>query len=183
MLRTLDRILCRAEELFCAVLLAEAAALTFVQVVLRYGFGVTYSWMVELINYSFIYSALVGASIGVREKVHIGVDVLVTRLPRGLQRWVAAGALLLTLAFTLAIATLGVEYVGDVRRSGQVSPDLEVPKWIPYTAIPVGFGLMSLRFAQELGQTLAGRGPAAGPGHGPGAHDRPAQLAAGGGEG
>jgi len=179
-LRTLERILSRAEEILCATLLAEAAILTFVQVALRYLFGVTHSWMVELINYSFIYSALIGASIGVREKVHIGVDIVIKKLPPRVGRWVSAAALGLAMLFTIAITIIGLEYVNDVRVSGQVSPDLEVPKWIPYTAIPAGFALMSLRFLQELYLVVTGKADALAA-HGPADTDIPVQLIAKGG--
>jgi C4-dicarboxylate transporter DctQ subunit len=37
-----------------------------------------------------------------------------------------------------------------VRDSGQVSPDLEMPMWIVYLAIPLGSGLMCYRFLQVL---------------------------------
>jgi C4-dicarboxylate transporter DctQ subunit len=39
--------------------------------------------------------------------------------------------------------------------SGQVSPDLEWPRWVVYLCIPLGSGLMCYRFLQALTRYLS----------------------------
>jgi C4-dicarboxylate transporter DctQ subunit len=41
-----------------------------------------------------------------------------------------------------------------VRAGGQISPDLEMPMWIIYLAVPLGSALMCFRFIQALNHFL-----------------------------
>ncbi|MGZ5102521.1 MAG: TRAP transporter small permease, partial [Usitatibacter sp.] len=46
------------------------------------------------------------------------------------------------------VGTLGVSFVSDLAHTDQTSPDMEMPMWIVYLAIPCGSYLMSFRFLQ-----------------------------------
>ncbi|HEY4997769.1 MAG TPA: TRAP transporter small permease subunit, partial [Usitatibacter sp.] len=50
--------------------------------------------------------------------------------------------------FTGIIGTFGVRFVWTLAHTDQSSPDLELPMWIVYLAIPCGSYLMSFRFLQ-----------------------------------
>src|SRR6266581_1694261 len=50
--------------------------------------------------------------------------------------------------FTGAIAVLGGLFVWRMVGTGQVSPDLELPMWVVYSAVPLGSSLMCYRFLQ-----------------------------------
>ena len=54
--------------------------LTFVQVVLRYGFGTGFVWSLEATTYAFAWLVLIGMSYGVRTGAHIAVDLVTSRL-------------------------------------------------------------------------------------------------------
>ena len=43
---------------------------------------------------------------------------------------------------------LGAKFVWEIAHTDQVSPDLEVPMWIAFLAIPCGSYLMCFRFLQ-----------------------------------
>ena len=87
------RILDRLEEILIASLIAGATIVIFVSVVHRYGIGVPLlypylapihlSWAQELCIYMFVWMAKFGAAYGVRTGIHVGVDVLVLKLPPG----------------------------------------------------------------------------------------------------
>src|ERR1700736_5661659 len=89
MLRILDRL----EEIIITSLMAAATILIFISVVHRFGTGVPFlypyliaihiSWAQELCIYMFIWMAKFGAAYGVRTGIHVGVDVLIYRLPPG----------------------------------------------------------------------------------------------------
>jgi C4-dicarboxylate transporter DctQ subunit len=59
-------------------------------------------------------------------------------------------ALLLGAVFTGIIAVLGARWVLFMHDTGQVTPDLEWPRWAVYLCIPLGSSLMCLRFLQVL---------------------------------
>jgi C4-dicarboxylate transporter DctQ subunit len=154
------RFLNRLEEWLIATLMGAATVLIFVAVVHRYASGIPWpafqdwlltinlSWAQELCIYMFIWMAKFGAAYGVRTGIHVGVDVLINRLPdrtRGgfILFGLACGAL-----FTGIIGTLGAKFVWEIAHTDQVSPDLEIPMWIVFLAIPSGSYLMCFRFLQ-----------------------------------
>ena len=55
--------------------------LTFYQVITRYVFNNASSWSEEAVRYLFVWVSMIGIAIGIREKVHIGIDIFVKRLP------------------------------------------------------------------------------------------------------
>jgi C4-dicarboxylate transporter, DctM subunit len=178
LVNALNRGLDHLEEWLIAALIAAATALIFVAVLHRYGTGLSidiskwatargvpvlpgifkdiYSWLSsldlswaqELCIYMFIWMAKFGAAYGVRTGIHVGVDLLVNRVPVRSRKQVILFSLLCGAFFTGMIATFGASFVSEMFRTGQQSNDLEAPMWIVYLAIPLGSGLMCYRFLQ-----------------------------------
>src|SRR3954467_11178480 len=156
MMRLLDRL----EEVLIATLMAAATLLNFVAVVHRYAAGwpipivqdflihLNLSWAQELCIYMFVWLAKFGAAYGVRTGIHVGVDVMINRLPPDTPRLYVVSGLLAGALFTGIVGTLGASFVWDIGHTSSVSPDLEVPKWIVYLCIPLGSYLMCFRFLQ-----------------------------------
>jgi C4-dicarboxylate transporter, DctM subunit len=177
-LKGLNRALDHLEEWLIASLIAAATALIFFAVLHRYGTGLSIdlskwlaargvpvlpailkaiylwlaaldvSWAQELCIYMFIWMAKFGAAYGVRTGIHVGVDLLVNRVPLGQRKKVILFALLCGAFFTGMIASFGASFVSEMFKTGQQSNDLEAPMWIVYLAIPLGSGLMCFRFLQ-----------------------------------
>jgi len=177
-LKVLNRALDHLEEWIIASLIAAATALIFFAVLHRYGTGVSIdlskwlaargvpllpallkdiylrlaaldvSWAQELCIYMFIWMAKFGAAYGVRTGIHVGVDLLVNKVPGPARKQVILFSLLCGAFFTGMIATFGGSFVAEMFKTGQQSNDLEAPMWIVYLAIPVGSGLMCFRFLQ-----------------------------------
>lgn len=87
-----------------------------------------------------------GAACGARTGIHVGVDILAQRREGTARKTIIAmsGGVI----FTAIITVIGTDFVGHVRGGGQVSPDLEMPMWIIYLAVPPGPALMCFRFIQ-----------------------------------
>ena len=146
----INRLLNRLEEILIASFMAAATLVTFVAVVMRYTTGSGISWAQELTIYLFIWMAKFGAAYGVRTGIHIGVDFLVNWVRPSIRRKMVMTALALGMIFTGASAFFGVRWVIFIFGTGQESPDLEMPMWIIYLAIPLGSGLMCYRFLQVM---------------------------------
>ena len=152
------RILDRLEEILIASLMAGATTLIFVAVVHRYASGVPalydltaaihISWAQELCIYMFVWMAKFGAAYGVRTGIHVGVDVIVNRLRPEWRRGVTLFSLMAGALFTAIIGTMGARFVHGLYGTEQTSPDLELPSWLVYLAIPLGSYLMCFRFLQ-----------------------------------
>jgi C4-dicarboxylate transporter DctQ subunit len=158
------KVLDRLEEILIASLIAGATILIFVAVTHRYAldmsakwhfnalydalFKINLSWAQELCIYMFVWMAKFGAAYGVRTGIHVGVDVVINHLP---PRWRFVSVMFGLLAgafFTAVVGTLGVKFVYELSSTDQTSPDMELPMWIVYLAIPCGSYLMSFRFLQ-----------------------------------
>lgn len=158
------KILDRLEEILIATLMALATLVIFAAVVHRYASGLPIpyvqdalikmntSWAQELCIYLFVWMAKFGAAYGVRTGIHVGVDVLINRLQTSWRNRFIIFGLLSGAGFTALIASLGGSLVWKLAHSDQTSPDLEVPIWIVYLAIPLGSSLMSFRFLQVAWQ-------------------------------
>ena len=154
MLRFLDHL----EEWLIAFLMGAATLLIFFSVIHRYASTVPFlypymhrldfSWAQELCIYMFVWMAKFGAAYGVRTGAHVGVDVLINRLSTPWRAKLVIFGLLAGAAFTGTIGALGAHFVYAMSRTEQTSPDLEVPMWLVYLAIPCGSFLMSFRFLQ-----------------------------------
>lgn len=168
----------RLEEIFITFLIAAATLVIFVAVVHRYASGlhlgpiqdwllkIHMSWAQELCIILFVWMAKFGAAYGVRQGVHVGVDVLVNRLPVEKRRIMIIIALSAGVLFTAIVAMLGARMVWEnglaytffntfgmdtgEHYEGPTTPDLEWPTWAVYLAVPLGSSLMCFRFVQVL---------------------------------
>ena len=71
---------------FLAIIMIGITFLTFYQVVMRYVFNNAPSWAEELVRFLFIWCTFIAAAIGIEEKIHIGIDVVVNLLPSKIQK-------------------------------------------------------------------------------------------------
>ncbi|MGV3570920.1 MAG: TRAP transporter small permease [Ramlibacter sp.] len=106
-------LLARAVRFVVVALALVMLASLALQVVMRYVFGQAQSWTEELAVTCFSWSMLLAIAAGVREGIHVRMDLLVDRLPAPLQRGLDK---LVTLAIAATggfIAWSGVNYVRD----------------------------------------------------------------------
>jgi C4-dicarboxylate transporter DctQ subunit len=156
----LNKVLNHLEEWLIAFLMGGATIVIFVAVVHRYASGIRWpalqdwlltinmSWAQELCIYMFVWMAKFGAAYGVRTGIHVGVDLLVKQLPERIGKKVILFGLLAGALFTGVVGTFGAKFVWAIAHTDQVSPDLELPVWIVFLAIPCGSYLMCYRFLQ-----------------------------------
>ncbi|MBV9347429.1 MAG: TRAP transporter small permease [Pseudolabrys sp.] len=154
------RILDRLEEILIATLIAAATLLIFAAVVQRYAVGISWlypifyplnlTWAQELCIYMFVWMAKFGAAYGVRTGIHVGVDVIVNMLNPGPRRATVLFSLFCGALFTFIVGTMGAKFVYGLYFTDQVSPDLEIPRWIVFLCVPLGSYLMCFRFLQVM---------------------------------
>jgi C4-dicarboxylate transporter DctQ subunit len=157
-MRILNRVLDHLEEWLIASFMAFATAVIFASVLYRhtatipwiweYTRHIDFTWAQELCIYLFIWVAKFGAAYGVRTGIHVGVDVVVNHVSEKKRRFLVLFGLLSGAFFTAVIAGLGAWFVYEVNLTGQVSPDMLMPMWIVYLAVPLGSSLMCYRFLQ-----------------------------------
>lgn len=92
------------EETAIAVLLGLMTLVTFINVVLRYGFNTGLIWGLEVTSYLFAWLVLFGISYGVKTTSHLGVDALTSLFSAPVRKAIAllAGVFCIAYAFLIA---------------------------------------------------------------------------------
>src|SRR5699024_5431214 len=124
----------RIEEFILVLTMAIMVLIMSIQSTSRYFIGTSFSWGSELSQYLHIWQIWIGASLAtlVQKILHVI-------------------AIFFWFVFAAFLAYEGSKYVFFVvMDSGQTSPSLHVPMWIPYLAIPIGGLLMVIRLIQQL---------------------------------
>jgi len=154
---TIRSLLHRLEETILALIMAAMTILTFVQVVLRYGFNSGFLWALEANFYLFGWLVLLGIAYGVRVKAHIGVDAIVRLLPSRGQRWV--GLLVVALAITYACLMLygSWEYIDRLHIMGVEAEDIPVERWVLSLCLPIGFAMLLYRLLEMAWRIATGK--------------------------
>jgi C4-dicarboxylate transporter, DctQ subunit len=142
----------RVERTLVGLLGAIALAIAVVQVFGRYiDPAGAITWAEEVIVYIMVWGIMIIASQLVRTDGQVRPDLVLRMLPPGVQRWVEVFNCLVAIAFTFGMVWYGWDVVSTaVLLDQRSSSDLQFPIWIYYTALPVGGGLMLVRYVIRL---------------------------------
>ena len=160
-----DSILSWIERSIIVAFLGVMVVLAFLQVVLRNLFSFGFLWADPLLRYLVVWVGFVGASVATRQEKHFGIEFLNRYLsPRALHIVKSVvDAFASGVAVLLAIAA----YQFLAEGIGADEMDLfGLPKRLYYAVLPIGFGMIGLRFAlhvvRHIGNAItgAGRSPA-----------------------
>jgi TRAP-type C4-dicarboxylate transport system permease small subunit len=142
--RWLDR-LHRAEDGLLAGLLGALLLLAVAQIALRLFFDSGVSWAEPVSRAGVLWLALLGALGATRTGKHIAIDALPRFLAPAAQRWAWRVSQLAAATVSLALGWLGAGMV-MMEREAPVPFVAGIPSWVPMLVVPLGFGLMGLRF-------------------------------------
>ncbi|WP_299376982.1 TRAP transporter small permease [uncultured Tateyamaria sp.] len=146
-LRRIDR---DAERWLLLVFYVMLVITMAIEVLRREVFSFSSIWGEEIVRYSFIYLAWIGAAAAVKERAHIRIDVVMHYLgPRPKALLYILGDLVM---FGVAIIALywSYESVHVSAKFGSVTDGLRVSKVWFLMAVPVGFGLIVIRLIQSM---------------------------------
>ena len=135
------------------ILMAFIIVIMFGQVLFRYIFNQSLSWSEELAKFIFVWLTFLGAAICLKERMHIGVEFLIERLPVKWKRYFELFQTVLITLFNVAMSVIGFCWVWEV--SGTLSPAMSLPLNIVfYAALPVASVLSAvfgtIRFIEEV---------------------------------
>ncbi|MEJ8472755.1 TRAP transporter small permease [Roseibium algae] len=122
----------------------------FIEFIRREVFAYSSIWGEEVVRYSFIYLAWVGAAAAVKERGHIRIDVLMQYVgPRTKAALYVFGDLVM-LAVALVAFYWSFETVLVSAKFGSVTHGLRVSQVWFLMAVPFGFGLVIVRLIQSF---------------------------------
>lgn len=146
-LKNLDK---NAERWLLLVFYTLLVVTMAIEVVRREVFSYSSIWGEEIVRYSFIYLAWVGAATAVKERAHIRIDVLFHYVsPRAKAFLYILGDLVMLFVAVLAVYW-SFETVTVSWKYGSVTDGLRISKVWFLMAVPFGFSLLIFRLLQSL---------------------------------
>jgi len=144
-------------NLLVLALLAFMAVAILSQIVGRYVFNYSIAWSEEIATFAQVWLVLLGAGVAMRHNGHVGVDVLIRKMPLALQRFCVTASFLLGAWFlgVVVVGSLSLVTIGLIVKS----PAMQVPMAVPYLSLPVGFGYFLLEFALASLPRIVSRTP------------------------
>lgn len=117
---------------------------SFAQVVNRNIFKLPISWFDEAAIYCMIYMVLIGTEVGLRDGTQIAVTALVDKF-HGRSRTLIQLIAKVILVFFAAVVFVGsIQLMAIQIRTGQISAALHLPMSVPYFAMVLSFGMITL---------------------------------------
>ncbi|MDO8359912.1 MAG: TRAP transporter small permease [Devosia sp.] len=131
--------LAQIELATCVALLAAITGLVFVAAVMRF-FGRPLTWSVDMAQLLFIWLCMLGACRAMREKSHLGMEVLAKYLKHMPRLWVELACSAITLGF-LAILVVEGANLAWLNRQRMFGDSTLSYAWVT-SAVPVGCALL-----------------------------------------
>jgi C4-dicarboxylate transporter DctQ subunit len=175
--RFFPKVMERAEENLLIIVISSIMAVSFGQVVARYGFNTGWDAALEFNTVAFSWLILLGMSYGIKTGLHLGVDIVLNAVPKRISKALsmigAAAAMLygLILLDSTWLAMLGVEVRGGaieywlkMFKIGLGSEELRYPvffqemfdlrprlhRWVVLVILPISLALLSYRSLQAF---------------------------------
>ena len=132
--------------------LAGVFIIVFVQVIQRYVFQLSMPWASDVIQILFTYSVFLGMAIGIFNKSHLNVDVLVEGFSTKTKRWFGVLTNVVVILFLSSVFVYSIRFVMD--NMDQNMTYVQVPMSLTYAAIPLTVAFMLIYLVLDLIQQM-----------------------------
>lgn len=146
-LKVLDK---NAERWALLVFYVMLVGTMFIEVVRREVFSYSSIWGEEIVRYSFIYLAWIGAAAAVKERGHIRIDVILQYVGQRLKTLLYILGDVVMFGVAIIAFYWSLETVLISARFGSVTHGLRISQVWFLAAVPIGFGLVMLRLIQSF---------------------------------
>jgi len=178
------KIMHHIEEHILIVIIALIMAVSFGQVVARYGFNTGWSAALEFNTTMFSWLILFGMSYGIKTNLHLGVDIVLKAMPKRIEKAMSLFGALCVVAYGLILLdSVWIEMMGFQVRGGAIeywakmykigigAEELRYPIWMQETfglqarvhrwlvliALPISLAMMVLRGTQAFVDIWTGK--------------------------
>ncbi len=145
----------KAHDVLAVILFVLMLGTVLVQIVLRYVFDAPLVWSDEAAQYLFVWVSFMGWTMAARKRIHIGIGVIVDRLPAALRRGLHALWCVLQVAFALTLLAVGARITHAQADVKMVSIDFAF--WPVYLVVPIAATFLVVYAARDL-YVIATRG-------------------------
>lgn len=147
----------QAAGIVSAGLILASVGVTCQMIYIRFVLNGSTIWQTEGVTYMMIAATMLGLPYVQYLRGHVNVDLLPLMLPPAARRVLAVLVLGLTLAVVGAMLWHGLHFWHEAWDWGETSNTPWNPKlWVPYLALPLGFGLYALQLFADTWALLRG---------------------------
>ena len=140
-----------------AVALVLATLAMMHGVVTRYFFGLPTVWQTEVSVYLLVFVTFVGAAYGLKHHAHVGVDLLVERLPVRGQLVMRLVTAVMSLIVVVAVIWTAYGTWWEAVEGGFRSPtSLRAPLSVAYAILPLGMLLVAFQYIAFVIEGIVG---------------------------
>lgn len=150
MQRVLDALNRNAERWALLVFYVMLVATMFIEVLRREILSYSSIWGEEIVRYSFIYLAWIGAAAAVRERGHIRIDVILEYVGPRVKALLYIFGDLVMFAVAIVAVVYSFETVLVSAKFGSVTHGLRISQVWFLLAVPTGFSLVIFRLIQSF---------------------------------
>lgn len=147
LLRALDA---NAERWSLLIFYTMVVVTIMVEVLRRFVLSYSSIWGEEVARYAFIYLAWIGASLAVRDRAHIRIDFLLSRMPPRAQGVMSIAGDVAALVLAAITFYLSMEPIATSLEFGSVTHGLRVSLAWFLAAVPLSFALIVVRLLQSI---------------------------------
>ena len=141
-----------------AGLIAASVAIVCEMVFVRYVLNQTTIWQTDFVTFSIVAATFIGSPYLLLNRGHVNVDVLPLYLGQQGRYRLALASMLMSFAFCAVMTVLTVQFWHEAWENNWRSESMwRARLWIPYAAMPIGLGLLSLQYVAELFKLITGR--------------------------
>ena len=119
--------------------------------------GQSFYFTEELNQFLMVLITFVGIGYAARRARHIRMSAVYDQLGHAAKKALTIGIALITAVFMLGLAYYSFIYVSDVAARGRVTPALQIPLYITYVWLPVGFAITGIQYLLAIYQNLTHR--------------------------
>ena len=140
----------RLEEGILLITFPLMTVITLLGTSVRYFQLGTLTWSEEAARYLMILAAFAGISLGFRENSHLGLSFFMERMPESLKPFFHVIRFAFMLIFSVLMVWLSWQLVSTQMSVKQFSAAMNLPMWVVYIPIFLGFILMFIRILQAF---------------------------------
>lgn len=134
-----------------AAMIVASVCITCQMIFVRFVLNASTVWQTEAVIYLMVGSTMIGLSYVQRMRGHVNVDLIPLALPERARFWLCVLTLGVSVVIVAVLFWYGYDYWHFAWVRGWKSETVwAVPLWIPYLALPVGFGLLLLQLVADF---------------------------------
>ncbi|MBM7095334.1 TRAP transporter small permease [Bacillus sp. H-16] len=149
-MNTLSAGIAKFEKGLAIVLIFFMAVFMTTSVLFRYFLNAPLSWVGEISIFLLIWITFIGGSLGLKYKSQASVTILLDNVPFLVKKVLHIIGHLIMISFLLLMLYYSMKWITSSGVSYQRANSVNIPMWIPYTVVPLGFACAFVHITANL---------------------------------